>query len=187
MRLGYSPEPIRLFISSGMNTPEKMGMRRALEVLGKRLEFFRFDFIERDASPASVDDQMRMFVSRCDALVMILHNESPVPMREGVYKEYMLARTIKKPLFLFIEHGWDRNLDLAKLVNEIRADRKTTDCTFANDDHLIDDIERSIHNFLLDSCRGRLEYFGMNRAETEAEAFQSLPWHKINVNPIGLQ
>ncbi len=99
-----------------------MELRRLVKLWGRyHRQLFRFFFIEDQAAMGGPDAQMEENVRECDVLIMVLYNEE---IRPGVMKEYNFGRDSRKPLLLFVEHGFKEKHGEA--LSRIWQDRSPT-------------------------------------------------------------
>lgn len=111
----------------------------------------QFRVIESGASTGSLDANMEELVSRCDAVLMILHKppaDEP-PMRQGVAKEYLLARAHKKALLLLVENGYEDDQARKAFLEQLRQDRDIKTCPYTGPGDLFRVIEVSIYSDML--------------------------------------
>ncbi len=157
-------------VSSSMSTAAHNVLRAAIAALASSHHpLVQFHVIESGASTGTLDDEMDRLVRGCDALIMILHKPGlgEPPIRQGVAKEYVLAREQRKPLLLFTEAGYEDDPKGNAFLSAARVDRGIKTYTFANAEDLLRSIELSIFSDMLGAYYAKLQRDGQKVGPTE--------------------
>jgi hypothetical protein len=161
---------IRILISSSMSTTAHNILRAAIAVLvSSHHPLLTFDLIESGASTGTLDEEMYRLVRDCDVVMMVLHKPAldDAPIRQGVAKEYRLAREQRKPLLLFTEAGYEDDPKGRAFLSAVRGDRGIKTYPFGNAEDLLRSIELSIFTDMLAAYRTKLQSDGQRAGSVE--------------------
>lgn len=131
-------DKIKFFLSSQMNSPDMMVVRKALKNYFDRSEFYQLVCIDNTAGAVSPRGKYSSEIASSDAIIMILSEV----YREAVRDEFELSLTYQKPLYVFIKDG---QLDEEQQeFKSIIAKNSITYMNYRDVDDLINCIERTL-------------------------------------------
>lgn len=136
---------IKVFISSSMATRSDREQRAAIIAFFDRMPFYDLDAFENTAAPDPPRAHYLRMVSRADIVLVVLQGE----LREAVREEFLTAKMLRKPVFVF-RHSQERRPELDRFIEE-EVYPHCTAVDFSTTRELIDKIEESFLVHLLET------------------------------------
>jgi len=154
-------DKIKFFLSSPMNSPHMMDVRKAIKSYFDRSEFYQLVCIDNTAGVVSPRGKYSSEIANSDAIIMILNED----YREAVRDEFELSQAYEKPLYVFIKDGQldEKQQDFKCIISK----NPITYMNYHNVDDLINCIESTLCTDMLLNYKKTLSQINKKR-----DAFQ---------------
>jgi len=139
-------DKIKFFLSSPMNNPHMVDVRKAIKSYFDRSELYQLVCIDDTAGAVSPRGKYSSEIASSDAFIMILNED----YREAVQDEFEIAQNYGKPVFVFIKHGQLDDKQQEFKSNVIK--NPVTYMNYLNVEDLINGIERTL-------CKDMLQHY----------------------------